>query len=427
MSKGLGSFDPGVNVPKRWNVAFTSAIAAMDVDPFVLEIDGAFVFEEQVVLTRQMVIRGGGPGVSKLSWSTASAGMRVSPAAGYTRLSGLHLASPIAWLAGLTGLSVNAPRCVVDDLLLDDWGRHGLAVVGDTNVQSNANAGRYGGIIARLCGHGGAPDGNADPLGAGVYFAGGDANANTLTGMAFDCRKGFVDSSFLGNVFVGCLAEACGDQFDKDVVNGVRPRTGTGYATTDPNCRATFIGCYAEADSPGRVQAPAMIYGGMFDNIGTALALGPDGVRGSFPTQNFIDPKNVAKVALGGGQPGEALSLFVYDATSGATNSEKHALQFGTSAPGWWAMNYANGTRVDAFRFRQDQTWFPSGVFLGNNGGARGLRLHVVPSLQVALDNPGLWANGDRILIAEPNAGEPCSYVLTATGWAVCSRVEATP
>jgi hypothetical protein len=430
-TKTLGYFDPGVNVAKRWNVAFEAAQQAMVVDPFILEIDGSFAFAEYVNLWTRMSVRGGDAAVSRFSWTTVGdAGIKIRGSAARTTIRGMYLGGPSPFVGGDAGLLVGGALSRFDDIIAENWSGFGLAFSGDVSVGTNANNCDVSAVTTVMCGHGGAKDGlpiknqSGLDIGSGFYFAGGDANASTLLGCkAFDCRKGFLDAGFLGNVFIGSSGEGCTNKEDA----GWTPQTsiGTSFQSVDPNCRATLIGCYAEADSPARMNAPAMIYGGMLDNIGTALQLRPDGVHGGFPASNLVDPSFVAKATLGSIQSGEALSLLVYNALTGQTIADKHALQFGQSAAGWWAMNYANATRVDAFRFQQGKFWAPNGIYLSRNGTPRGMWLHVVPSLQVALDNPSLFAIGDRVMIAEPLPGDPSEYVLTASGWKACGRVEA--
>jgi hypothetical protein len=394
----------------------------MDVDPFVLEIDGLFSFEARLILHRQMVIRGGGPGLSMLSWSTMSAGMHVLSSAGFSRLSGLVLTSPHMEVPGLVGIEINGPACHLSDVRLDAWGRHGLAVIGELSVGTNANGGQFVGVMARLCGHGGAK--NAPDLrGAGFYFDGADANGNTVIGArAYDCRKGFLDSSFIGNSFIGAAAEGCSNKEDA----GWTPQAsvGCGYETDDPACFSSFVDCYAEGDSCGRVNSPATIYGGTLaaHNVGTAISVGAAGAYGRFPTVRYGEGR-VIRTTLGGGGPGVALSIAV-DKMDGSPVILPTSLRYDEDAIGWWSWNHAGIDRLDSMRFRADEAWFANGFFLGRNGQSRGVRVQVVPSLAAALTYSIAWAVGDRLLIDSPTPGEPESYVLTASGWRVCGRVE---
>lgn len=425
IARSLSSFDPGAQHPRRWNAAIEDAQAEMVKGAFVLVVDVSPVFAERVTLTTRMVIQGVDETATRLSWSTVGdAGIRITPASARSSIERVTCVGPSPWVGSDIGIEIGGGLCSLRSVRVENWGRAGLAVIGDTNANTNANGGFYERVIASLCGHGNAQAGAPHHDGAGILCDGGDSNGGVFMACAaYDCRKGILDSSFLGNAWSGCLAEGCNDRFDA----GVGVPFGCGFMTDDPNCRASFFGCYTESDSPGRVNAPSMIVGGLFANYGSAIVLGGHGATQRFPLRNFyVDAAQRALTAHSelGGDGGAALSLSVSDSTTGADVALPHRLRHES---GWWAMNFANLTRADAFRFQGSQFWIPNALHLGGNGSASGMRISVQSLASAQASGPqdgGQWAIGDRIMPREVVAGGPCEYVYTASGWRVCARAE---
>lgn len=422
--RALSSFDPGASVPKRWNVAMIAAQAEMLKGAFTLLLDVSPVFAERVTLTTRMVIAGVDETATRMTWTTiGDAGLRITPASARTTLERVTVAGPSPWIGGDLGIEIGGGLCTVRSVRVENWSRAGLAIIGNTANNTNANGGFYERVIASLCGHGNAQAGAPHHDGAGILCEGGDANAGAFVACAaYDCRKGIFDSSFLGNVWSSCSAEGCNNRFDA----GVGVPFGCGFMTDDPNARSTFIGCYTEDDSPGRVVAPSMIVGGLFANYGSAILLSGHGVVRSFPLRNYYDSNGRALTAHVemGGDAGAALSVSVSDSTTGADVALPHRLRHDGA---WWAMNFANLTRADAFRFQGSQFWIPNALHLGGNGTASGMRISVQDLASAQAAGPqdgGAWAIGDRIMPRAVVPGGPTEYVYTASGWRVCARAE---
>jgi len=425
MKRTLSSFDPGPNSAKRWDVAFEAAQVARSFGPFVLEVDGVYALAERLVLRKQMTIVGGDPSCSQLIFTTVGeAGIKVTRPAAESSFHSLRIRGPSPFLGADCGLQINGALCVARDLILENWSGAGLACIGDVTNDTNANGCDFSNVRAVACGHGGAPDGQPMSTGSGFYFVGGDANASALVGCkAYDCRKGFLDASFLGNSFVACAAEGCTNRFDRQPTTTV----GTSFQTVDPNCRSSFTGCYTEADSPGRVNLPSTIRGGFFINIGTALVEPDVGAAGRFPvkhvsTDEYTGRATTVTSELGGDQPGAAMSFAAADQITGMPLVYPTIIRFNEYYRAWMAQ-WANLDNGYLFGFSERDFWV-NNLRLGN----RMLRVFVAPSLEAALasgpSDGKPWAIGDRVMVETPSAGDPASYVMTSAGWKVCGRVE---
>ena len=110
----------------------------------------------------------------------------------------------------------------------------------------------------------------------GLFVSGGDANAGSALNVrcTANCGWGFYDRSFLGNTYVGCLAESNGhihagasDPF---------PGFGGGYRTTSAAARHVLVSCYAELDQASVVRYPTLVAGG---NLADAVTSDPESFR----------------------------------------------------------------------------------------------------------------------------------------------------
>jgi hypothetical protein len=87
--------------------------------------------------------------------------------------------------------------------------------------------------------------------GHGVYLDGGDANAGT--GVNIDAISnggyGILDSSFLGNTYIGCHTSANGND-----------TSGGAYKAEGANLHSVFIGCYAEVGQREIFMGPRCVF-----------------------------------------------------------------------------------------------------------------------------------------------------------------------
>ena len=116
-------------------------------------------------------------------------------------IEGILLLGPNAFGASVTGTNdgiLMRTRCTLINVSAQYFSRHGV------HVRAGSTSG--GGNVNCCLIMGGRHYGNR---GSGMWFEGGDANANTV--VMVDCTGnrdyGFMDNSFLGNTFIGCHAE----------------------------------------------------------------------------------------------------------------------------------------------------------------------------------------------------------------------------
>lgn len=390
-----------------------------------------YVFAHAWEITAAINIVGAGRDATQLRWTTeGNAGIRVRPGAGRVTGRGFSFTGPTPWSGADVGLLLERPLCSFDDVRAVNWSGQGFRIEGHLGDQppTNANLSTITNAEALTCGHGGAQAGQPNEMGAGVLCIGSDANGGMLANISLrDCRVGGFDASFLGNTWLAG-AEGCNNRFDQ----GVQTPTPCGFKTNNRNTRATFLGCYTEADSEAEVLYPSMIFGGLFGNRGDALMIGPLGAQGAMPAVSVYKDaagQSLRMTATLGGGPAEGLSFLVGDAVSGAAVCRPQAFRYGQSVPGWWALNDIG--IQDAFRWLASQLWVPGDLMLGQNGAPNGTR--------IAFGNPawskprdgGEWRMSDRILADNPQPGQPSEWVCVAPGdaqtpptWKVCGRVE---
>ncbi len=424
----LDDFDPGPNEADRWWKAWDAASKLPEATSIHLA-EHSYLFTKRLVLPRRLDLVGEGQGRTFVVFSAiGDAGINVAAGCAESLISSFSLYGPNPWDGADDGICVSSPFVRLEHLRILNWSARGAYVHGSVQAQSNANNLQGNNVRFDLCGHGYAKIGQPNPTGSAAYFQGGDANGATLlTWSAFDCRKGFLDHSFLGNTWVACHAEGCTTKFDLQP----SPVVGLGFETLDPNCRSAFLGCYTESDSPASILYPSVIVGGFMGNVGNAVQIGPHGGVQKLGAQHVYDDpkvngaKRIATTIMGGNQPGDALSVQVQDG-NGSNVYLRHVLRFGQSIAGWWSLNYGNLNLSDTFRFKQHNFWIPFDSQHGLPNQDHGMRKAVRTSLAVvgAPQDGGAWRVGDRLDVTDVAIGSPCSYVMTADGWKVCARVE---
>lgn len=336
-----------------------------------------------------------------------------------------------------TFADIGGPRCSGENLAFVNWGGRGISIVADIHQGTNANECHFNKVQLILCGNALTQQ---DGRNAGVYLDGGDSNGCMFLACdATDCRRGFYDSSFLGNSFIGCSVEGCNDRFTK---NPQDPTVGYGFITDDPNARSTFVGCYVESDSESDVNYPAFVIGGLFQGRGNATAIGAGGAGPTFAGSGapYVDPISgevLQTATTMGGQPGTpscALAFSVVNRTTGIPPQQPTRLLWGLRAaiPDWWRLNYAGLDDYDILRWRQRELWFPNGYMRGYpaGGDSRGMREDTAADINFASPSDGgTWVVGDRVTILQPAAGQPSVYRCTAViagvpTWKVEARLD---
>lgn len=416
----LTSFDPGSGNPRRWNAAFEAAMAQMAIAPFALLIDGAFVFTEKITIYSPAVVRGSGSVISRLSFTTVgNAGIMIAANSGGSSISGLTLVGPNPFVGHDNGITIKSALCSFTDLVINNWSLRGISAQASV-PQSDANECTFQQITMNLCGHGGAPAGQPDETGAGIYLDSSDSNGNLLLKVQFfDCRKGAYDSSFLGNTFVSCSAEGCNNRFDVPTPN---PIVGYGFGTDDPNAQSAFVGCYTENDSVCHINSPSVVFGGAVGNVGSALFISSQGAYPGIGGYSY-DTKNgwTTKGTIGNDNlTNTVLAIEVRNTSNGTYVVLPTRMIYGRAGSGWWSWNYGALDEGDVFRFggpqtNKDQFWVNKDLFLGDPP----IRIGVYASLAAAIstgprNGPPAWQVGDRVMVYQPQPGQPSSYCCTS-------------
>lgn len=357
---------------------------------FLLVIDGAFQFQKASVWTSPLFLEGA-PG-AEMTWTSADCGIVLATGAGGSRLDRIVLRGPTVG----TALAVSAAEVVLSDVWVQRWA-DGFVVEGNAQNGTNANRVSMTRLSAFECGT------------DGFRFHGGDANDGVLLKCAaFDCGVGFNDDSFLGNDHYSCAVEAC----------------GIGFKRKQPNPGASYVECYAEADSPCDVDAPSHVVGGFWagGNMGTA----------AMPGGLVMARNDSVFAALGGSTPKEAFALW-------ADGALPHGISHGARPwlPDWWTLTHASSDLGDILRMRQRMLWFPSVVQHGGYMSQRGTREVWLTAAEVPLSSGGgnlidgePWRTGDRVVIRDAGPGEPARLVCLSVSdigvptWGVESRVE---
>jgi hypothetical protein len=378
---------------------------------------------------------------AEMAWSVSGdAGIEIQPSAAGTAISFVALTGPTPFDGQADiGLLIHGARCIFSNMYVSNWGGIGISVNADINLGTNANECSFTKVQLVLCGNSLAHQTGSN---AGMYFNGGDSNGCTMIGCdATDSRRGFYDSSFLGNTFLGCSVEGCNDRFTK---NPNDPTVGYGFITDDGNARSQFFGCYMEGDSQGDIILPSMVFGGIVSNRGNATTFTSGAVTPTLAlSRSYVNPidgvPTEAAVALGaiGSEAGLVESVSVINTSTGIPIQEPMKLYWGKHAwtPDWWTWTYAGLDIGDFMRMKKAQLWFPGDLYLGylagTNYGMRqvigGANPSVVPD---SAQNGEPWRVGDTWIVATPAPGAPSSYRCTSVDnlgvptWKVDRRVD---
>lgn len=403
-TRTLSSFDPGVGTPHRWNVAMTAALAAQQLEGFTLLIDGAFSFNQQIVIGAGTIMRGL-PGHSVSFPTIGNAGFWLQVGAQQSTITDLYVLGPHPFAGQDDAFLVNGGRCTFARMAIANFGGTGFRNEGNFQVGTNANENRYADIQFGLIGNG-----TQNGKNGAMYFAGGDSNGCLVSAChANDCRRGFYDNSFLGNVFIGCSAEGCNDRFTKPPQD---PTVGYGFVSVGVSSRMSMLGCYVEQDSECDVNVPASIIGGL---IGAARGNTP--ILFSWGNGSFFGAANPtgALTQIGSGNAGYPVDAMLSMQAPGG-----HATYFVYNRPGragWYSMNMANLDIGDIIRWKETQNagpdiWFPTDVTYSPAG------------VKVGWGTPGAgptnmldaWGVGDRLMHPSPGVGDVWGWVCTQAG-----------
>lgn len=303
-------------------------------------------------------------------------------------------------------------RAYIQNIVIYRMSRHGICGVGrangdgaghvtdvDTTVVMNA--------YILLC------DGD------GVFFDGGDANACSISNV--NCSgnglAGFHESGFLGNTYIGCIAES----------NGQLAAGNYGYNFDEDGAYNTVIGCYSEEDNPNHFGANTTVLGGdQGGGIGGTGALNLIGNTFhnsvSFAVQSTAAAATYGESRLGsnGGAPHSWLDFYIseqsqtlgfrYDSAALVNWKKAMGIMWGNSTAlvgQLWTGDLTETTNIPRL-IGPGYTAFPRGFFLGEK------KIFTATSIPPVA---GTWHQGDMVMTSLPTSGNPpaTSCVLDGT------------
>lgn len=342
-------------------------------------------FEDNQILTGNLGARAVANGSGTVSLTKNSAG---------SELRSLQLYQHGGTVGG-NGVTILSPS-IIDSVWVSGFKENGFNVVASTGDNANAN-----GFRILNCGA-------ASMGGHGFYINGADSNAGLISGCVATSNKGwgFWDSSFLGNTFVACEADANG---------------AGSYKCDDPNARTLFINCYVEGyQSPVLTDSRATWLGGLTQSpvIG-GLSL-VDGRWSTIDVYCWSGGNRSINSFISFGSP-EGGGQQVYASMHHAMQAGgQHILRFDANGfYEWYDATYGTvGWRQPIYGAEIDGRWavpcvlqFPNGMYIGNK---RMTSLAAAPDTTYPVGVN--WAQGDRIYNSAPVAGGTEGWVCIAGG-----------
>jgi len=353
-------------------------------------------------------------GITVNSYNSQGANPGGTPAGNWCEIAHLAIVSK----GGPTGLLNGGTGAACDGILNRGPGTR------VTNVWTNSFR-RNGVRIVAAIGSGGATEGNANLWylndvhcngngSDGLYVDGADANAGLA--LKVNCSNnggyGIVDSSFLGNTYIGCHTDG----------NTLGP-----IATDDPNAQSVFIGCYAETGEAALV-SPTIMIGGLNSSssrvsaASTAFVLGGSGAcRAPF---KYLNTKGTQTVGSAVGQNDNSLTCMTWGATSESATTDAWKLKFDTTY-NVWAVEFANSFLFTPIRYPNSAgalytakgftgPVMQNGYAVMNPGGA--VSSAKVRLLGTAAPTSGTYEQGDIVYSSAPAAGGYIGWVCTTGG-----------
>lgn len=426
---------------------------------------GDYYLSDTLDIRSSLIVEGEGTakgiGITTLRWPAGKTGIRVqrvntdgaggaaiSPFKGGgdgTLLRGLYLKGGYAGTESEShGIHLRA-GATIEDCQCFSWPGNGIHIDAGagTGLEGNANCFQINRVTCVHNRH-------------GLYTNGADANAGFIFGA--DCRSnrawGIWDSSFLGNVYVGCHSAANGwdgamnsiptathlNNFRYAVVpgqeewcstnpptgtatsnqgwlyispgggyHGIAPwvsgtifRSGGAYRTDGSNQSNVFVGCYSESDqNPSLSQYPSLFLGGLH-------GAGIVGVSGIMIGQTGV-PQSGGWRASDAGQLADLIP-------TGVRFNNAYGLQTLDGGVNYvWTILNSSIAANWAFQLCGDGTSNPVGprkLDFPNGHGLGGKK--VLPG--TAAPTTGTYAQGDRVINTAPSAGGNVGWVCVTGG-----------
>ncbi len=303
-------------------------------------------------------------------------------------------------VAGADGIRMYA-RAKVENVYIDRMSGSGVAVLGGvgkgpSGVNTNANNWRMENVRITNCGD------------HGVYLNGTDANAGV--GIGIDCSSnggwGIWDSSFLGNVWIGCHASTNGRGTVPSMVSHdgnryyVIPDSETAASTTEPGTDGTVWGLFGE----GGVHSayPAWVSGNTYRQGGAYRGDSQTGLSGVMlgcyseggqPPTDIVAPW----VRIGGDHGARFTSRSTAMNMQGNTRGGA-SFQSGATTQALWE-GKIEGELRERVRLRGDGrlTWYD---------GTSSQQIGYIESAQIWMKSP----DGTTYKLAPPNGGGAATW-----------------
>jgi hypothetical protein len=227
--------------------------------------DGNFPFNSPIIQTNKGLVWEGSEDTN-LILNHPNEGLRITRSGPTSRtvINGVNFLSRFNGVSTTQHGIISHCPITIKNIIVENFHGDGIQLTADVahTPASDVSFCHLESIYIRSC------DGNA------VYLQGGDANAGTFIHCdARDCGGvGFLDASFLGNNFFGCMTHG---------------NAGGSFKATDLNSRSNFFGCYCESGQPPvELWCAACWFGGLpSDGI---ILHGPVARVFSYSTVNII-------------------------------------------------------------------------------------------------------------------------------------------
>lgn len=326
------------------------------------------------------------------------------------------------------------------------------------STEGNANLWRASNLRIQQCG------------GHGFFVKGADANAGTAISIdaSGNGKCGILDSSFLGNTYIGCHSDSNGKKsliryggvwyycisdtlggsttpgtnaavwvslgvnpantYYPEWVNGKAYFIGSAYRSENLNARNVFLGCYSESGSspPSMILQPAVVIGGLqaagFEAASTGMVIGVNGNDISaalFPSQAASARAFTTRLGKNGAADVAVDLLATGDHPNGMQFAKWHepnktwGAWWASAIPGWWITTGLSAeTAGRTASIGPGKFLIPNGVWLGSDNGS--VYRHM--TVRGASPTSGEWAQGDIVYNQYAQAGGFVGWVCTAGG-----------
>ena len=353
-------------------------------------------------------------GITVNSYNSVGANPGGTPAGNWCEVAHLSIVSR----GGTAGTSNGGTGISCDGILIRGPGTR------ITNVWADSFK-RNGVRIAAGIGSGGVTEGNANLWylndvhclrngSDGLYVDGLDANAGLA--LKVNCSNnlgyGIVDSSFLGNTYIGCHTDG----------NTLGP-----IFTDDANAQSVFIGCYAETGEASIV-SPTIVIGGLgsasnrISSTSTAFVLGGGGAYRA--PYKYLNTKGAVSIGSAVGQNNNTLTAMTWGTTTESATTDAWKLKFDNTY-NVWSIEYANSYLFTPIRYlNSSSALYTNKQFTGpvmqngyavmNGGGA--VSSAKVRLLAASAPASGTYEVGDIVYNNTPAAAGFIGWVCTTAG-----------